>query len=104
MPVPVRAKLLSPFRASSRRSLVLALVAITVVGAVPRIWRAEHPRVGHLSADERSYVRLALNLAHRGRYTGPSSPLHWPPGAPLAFAVAAPPGPGPGGRGGARRP
>ena len=43
------------------------------------------------SADERSYGKLAVDIADNHHYGGASTnmhePLHWPPGAPVLFAV-----------------
>ena len=39
------------------------------------------------SRDEQGYVSVAIALAETGRYGRES--LHWPPGAPVAFAAAA---------------
>ena len=52
---------------------------------------AANPRDDYQSADERSYGKLAVDIADNHHYGGPSTnmrePLHWPPGAPLLFAV-----------------
>src|SRR4051812_10299601 len=52
---------------------------------------AANPRSAYQSADERSYGKLAVDLADNHRYGGASTnmrePLHWPPGAPVLFAV-----------------
>jgi 4-amino-4-deoxy-L-arabinose transferase-like glycosyltransferase len=54
-------------------------------------YRAEHPTSSYQSSDERSYGKLAINIADQGHYGDPSTgmrePLHWPPGAPMLFAV-----------------
>jgi hypothetical protein len=62
------------------------LVAITVLGGALRAREALSPDPRQ-STDERSYVAVALNLADTGRYGRHA--LHWPPGAPTAFATAA---------------
>lgn len=52
---------------------------------------AVDPRDDYQSADERSYGKLAVDIADNRHYGSPSTnmkePLHWPPGAPLMFAV-----------------
>ena len=52
---------------------------------------AANPRSDYQSADERSYGKLAVDIADRQHYGGASTgmrePLHWPPGAPVLFAV-----------------
>src|SRR3954453_5441440 len=65
---------------------IWALVAVTVVAGALGAWPAVHPNPRQ-SADENGYVRAALRLADDGRYGRES--LHWPPGAPGAFAAAA---------------
>src|SRR3954465_12530528 len=50
---------------------------------------AANPRSDYQSADERSYGKLAVDIADNQHYGGSSpEPLHWPPGAPALFAVA----------------
>src|SRR4051794_19832057 len=50
---------------------------------------AASPRSNYQSADERSYGKLAVDIADNQHYGGASAePLHWPPGAPVLFAVA----------------
>src|SRR5919198_676090 len=55
-------------------------------------YRAAHPTTSYQSADERSYGRLALNLAEHHSYgdrtRSVTDTLHWPPGAPFLFAAA----------------
>ena len=52
---------------------------------------AADPRSDYQSADERSYGKLAVDLVDNHHYGGASTkmrePLHWPPGAPVLFAV-----------------
>jgi 4-amino-4-deoxy-L-arabinose transferase-like glycosyltransferase len=52
---------------------------------------AANPRSAYQSADERSYGKLAIDIADRHHYGGSATrmrePLHWPPGAPVLFAV-----------------
>jgi hypothetical protein len=61
-------------------------VAVTLVGGALRAREALAPDARQ-SADERSYAYVAIGLADTGRYGSRS--LHWPPGAPVAFAAAA---------------
>jgi 4-amino-4-deoxy-L-arabinose transferase-like glycosyltransferase len=75
-----------------RRRLPLLLLLPVVVGAFAfHAYRAEHPTTGYQSADERSYGKLAINIAEQHHYGDPSTgmrdPLHWPPGAPMLFAA-----------------
>src|SRR3954452_8325686 len=63
----------------------VALVAVTIAAGVLRAGPALHPNP-YVSADERGYTNVALRLAATGRYGKES--LHWPPGAPVAFAAA----------------
>jgi 4-amino-4-deoxy-L-arabinose transferase-like glycosyltransferase len=51
--------------------------------------QAAHPRSGYQSADERSYGKLAIDIAAGHGYGARdmAEPLHWPPGAPVLFAV-----------------
>src|SRR3954451_7054619 len=63
----------------------VALVAVTIAAGVLRAGPALHPNP-YVSADERGYTNVALQLAATGRYGRES--LHWPPGAPVAFAAA----------------
>ncbi len=65
---------------------IWVLVAITLLGGALRAREALSPDARQ-SADERSYVAVAIGLADTGRYGKRS--LHWPPGAPVAFAAAA---------------
>ena len=65
---------------------LVALLLVTVVGGGLRAREALSPHARQ-SADERSYVSVAIGLADTGRYGKQS--LHWPPGAPVAFAAAA---------------
>ena len=52
---------------------------------------AADPRSAYQSADERSYGKLAVDIVDKHDYGSPSTkmkePLHWPPGAPVLFAV-----------------
>jgi 4-amino-4-deoxy-L-arabinose transferase-like glycosyltransferase len=66
--------------------LVLGLlVAVTLLGGGQRAVQAASPDLANRSSDERGYARVAKTFEH-GHFQGTS--LHWPPGAPLMFAVA----------------
>src|SRR4051794_35639423 len=67
--------------------ILLAVVLLLAFGLNARM--AAHPRSGYQSADERSYGKLAIGLAEQHRYgaAGMREPLHWPPGAPVLFAI-----------------
>ncbi|MCW3066010.1 MAG: hypothetical protein JWN32_3182 [Solirubrobacterales bacterium] len=71
--------------------MLAVLALILVVGGALRAQQAAHGS-GYQSADERSYAKLAIDLAKHGHYgdasTHMSQPLHWPPGAPALFALA----------------
>jgi Dolichyl-phosphate-mannose-protein mannosyltransferase len=71
---------------------LLLLIAVLAGASALHAYRAEHPTSYYQSADERAYGTLALNIAEQGHYgdrsTGMSHPLHWPPGAPVLFALA----------------
>jgi 4-amino-4-deoxy-L-arabinose transferase-like glycosyltransferase len=70
--------------------ILAALVVLLSFGLNARV--AADPRSDYQSADERSYGKLAVDLADNHKYGGRSTnmrePLHWPPGAPVLFAVA----------------
>jgi 4-amino-4-deoxy-L-arabinose transferase-like glycosyltransferase len=73
-----------------RLPLILSAVVLLVsFGLNARV--AADPRNDYQSADERSYGKLAVDLvdnhAYGGGSTGMREPLHWPPGAPVLFAV-----------------
>jgi 4-amino-4-deoxy-L-arabinose transferase-like glycosyltransferase len=70
----------------SRRWVWVAVVAVTVLGGALRARPALDPNPRQ-SRDEHGYVSVAIGLADTGRYGRQS--LHWPPGAPVAFAAAA---------------
>jgi len=71
-----------------RRLPLLALLAVLAGSFAFHAYRAEHPTTGYQSADERSYGKLAVAIAEQHRYgTDLKDPLHWPPGAPMAFAA-----------------
>ena len=49
---------------------------------------AANPRSAYQSADERAYGKLAIDIADKHDYSsGMQEPLHWPPGAPVLFAI-----------------
>jgi hypothetical protein len=70
--------------------VVAAVLAAVLLAATALRLEAANNRVGHISADERSYVDLASDLSTNGRYGGPGMvhPFHWAPGAPALFALA----------------
>ncbi len=87
-----------PPRARARGTLALvlarhwalfALLAVVAFGAGLRVHQATSPG-RYLSADERSYARVALSLADQGSYAaaGLTDPWHWAPGTPALFAAA----------------
>src|SRR4051794_33515868 len=69
--------------------ILAGLIVLLSFGLNARV--AADPRSGYQSADERSYGKLAVDIADNHRYgsaaTKMKEPLHWPPGAPLLFAV-----------------
>ena len=69
--------------------ILAGLVVLLSFGLNARM--AADPRNGYQSADERSYGKLAVDIADRHSYGGGAKgmrePLHWPPGAPVLFAV-----------------
>jgi 4-amino-4-deoxy-L-arabinose transferase-like glycosyltransferase len=69
---------------------ILLLALALLVSAGFHAYRAEHPTTSYQSADERSYGKLAVNIADDHHYGGRDmrDPLHWPPGAPMLFAAA----------------
>lgn len=73
----------------ARRTVVLALAAIVLLGGGLRLAQASSPG-RYISSDERSYARIALNLAGGNGYEVPGSadPWHWAPGTPALFAAA----------------
>ncbi len=71
------------------RLALLALLAVLAGSFAFHAYRAEHPTTSYQSADERSYGKLAVAIATRHSYGADMrDPLHWPPGAPFAFAAA----------------
>ena len=72
--------------------LPLLLLAVVLIGSFAfHGYRAEHPTFSYQSADERSYGKLAINIAEDHHFgdgsTNMRDPLHWPPGAPMLFAA-----------------
>jgi 4-amino-4-deoxy-L-arabinose transferase-like glycosyltransferase len=69
--------------------ILAGLIVLLSFGLNARV--AADPRSAYQSADERSYGKLAVDIADNHRYgsaaTKMKEPLHWPPGAPLLFAV-----------------
>jgi 4-amino-4-deoxy-L-arabinose transferase-like glycosyltransferase len=69
--------------------ILAGLVVLLSFGLNARM--AADPRNDYQSADERSYGKLAIDLADHHKYgsaqTKMREPLHWPPGAPVLFAV-----------------
>jgi 4-amino-4-deoxy-L-arabinose transferase-like glycosyltransferase len=69
--------------------ILAGLVVLLSFGLNARM--AADPRNDYQSADERSYGKLAIDLADNHMYGSASTkmrePLHWPPGAPVLFAV-----------------
>jgi 4-amino-4-deoxy-L-arabinose transferase-like glycosyltransferase len=69
--------------------ILLAAVLLLSFGLNARM--AADPRNDYQSADERSYGKLAVDIADNHKYGGRSTnmrePLHWPPGAPFLFAA-----------------
>ena len=75
-----------------RRRLPFLLLLGVVLGSFAfHAHRAEHPTTSYQSADERSYGKLAVNIAELAHYgdssTNMRDPLHWPPGTPVLFAA-----------------
>ena len=74
-----------------RRLPFILLAAILVLSFGLNARMAADPRDDYQSADERSYGKLAVDIADNHHYGSPSTkmrePLHWPPGAPLVFAA-----------------
>jgi 4-amino-4-deoxy-L-arabinose transferase-like glycosyltransferase len=70
--------------------ILLAAVCALSFGLNARM--AADPRNDYQSADERSYGKLAVDLGdnqlYGSRSTNMKEPLHWPPGAPVLFAVS----------------
>ena len=69
--------------------VLAVLAALTVVGGILRFDAASDPSA-YQSRDEQAYAMIARGLSVTGKYGNPgmSDPVHWPPGAPLMFALA----------------
>jgi hypothetical protein len=69
--------------------VLAVLAALTVVGGALRFHAASDPSA-YQSKDEQAYAMIARGLSVTGTYGNPgmSDPVHWPPGAPLMFALA----------------
>src|SRR3954466_11102652 len=72
-------------RARPARWVLLVLVALTLLGGGLRAAQSASPALANRSSDEKGYARVAKTF-EGGHFHGTS--LHWPPGAPLMFAVA----------------
>src|SRR3954464_10835677 len=72
-------------RARPARWVLLVLVALTLLGGGLRAVQSASPDLRNRSSDERGYARVAKTF-EAGHFHGTS--LHWPPGAPLMFAIA----------------
>jgi hypothetical protein len=72
-------------RDRSWRVVLILLVAVTLLGGALRAVQSASPDLANRSSDERGYARVAKTF-EGGHFHGTS--LHWPPGAPLMFAVA----------------
>ncbi len=87
---PVRAPRIGAIpRVLARHWVAITLIGIIALGAGLRVHAATSPG-RYLSADERSYARVAVSLATTGEYAAPglADPWHWAPGTPALFAVA----------------
>ncbi len=69
--------------------VLAVLAALTVVGGILRFDAASDPSA-YQSRDEQAYAMIARALSVTGNYGNPgmTDPVHWPPGAPLMFALA----------------
>jgi 4-amino-4-deoxy-L-arabinose transferase-like glycosyltransferase len=72
-----------------RRLPFILLVAVLALSFGLNARTAANPRDDYQSADERAYGRLAVDLVDSHKYGTKKmrEPLHWPPGAPVMFAV-----------------
>ncbi|HET6551088.1 MAG TPA: hypothetical protein VFG79_21660 [Solirubrobacter sp.] len=71
------------------RAVAVLLGVVLVCSAALHARQAANPTTDYQSADEKSYGHLAIGLAEHLRYgDGGQGGLHWPPGAPVLFAVA----------------
>jgi 4-amino-4-deoxy-L-arabinose transferase-like glycosyltransferase len=75
-----------------RRLPLILLAAVLALSFGLNARMAANPRTDYQSADERSYGKLAVDIADNRKYgsraTNMREPLHWPPGAPFMFAAA----------------
>ena len=66
-----------------QRLPLILIAAIVVLSFGLNARMAANPRSGYQSADERSYGKLAVDIADKGNYGGTATnmrdPLHWPP-------------------------
>src|ERR1700755_2515580 len=83
-PAAPTAQLPAPSRRPARWGLAV-LLALPLLGGALRAAEAASPDLANRSSDERGYARVAKTF-EAGHFHGTS--LHWPPGAPLMFAVA----------------
>jgi len=79
---------LATLRSLPRWSLV-ALIVIVAAGGALRFHAAAHPN-GHQSEDEQAYAKIARSLVFHKTYgtRDQVDAVHWPPGAPVMFAIA----------------
>src|SRR3954468_6877151 len=83
-PAAPTARIATPSRRPARWVLIV-VVALTLLGGGLRAAQAASPDLQNRSSDEKGYARVAKTF-EGGHFHGTS--LHWPPGAPLMFAVA----------------
>src|SRR4051794_29273605 len=83
-PAAPTARIAAPSRRPARW-VVIVVVALTLLGGGLRAAQAASPDLQNRSSDEKGYARVAKTF-EGGHFHGTS--LHWPPGAPLMFAVA----------------
>src|SRR3954451_21173264 len=83
-PAAPTAQLPAPSRRPARWVLAV-LIGLTLLGGALRAAQAASPDLANPSSDEKGYARVAKTF-EQGHFHGTS--LHWPPGAPLMFAVA----------------
>lgn len=79
---------LATLRSLPRWPLV-ALIVIVAAGGALRFHAAAHPN-GHQSEDEQAYAKIARSLVFHKTYgtRDQVDAVHWPPGAPVMFAIA----------------
>src|SRR3954451_12519743 len=83
-PAAPTARIATPSRRPARWVLIV-VVALTLLGGGLRAVQSASPDLQNRSSDERGYARVAKTF-EGGHFHGTS--LHWPPGAPLMFAIA----------------